>query len=159
MSARDIIADGLPRGLLGADTDAADRLARADDILKALENQGFRITERADETAAGMAAPGLPGALYRLLDRCDYRNVDGWLRGEILRGTEDRFILDATAGMVSSCVLQVAGRRARTMVRETGRQIMTSAAHLLENDFQAVLKAKKEDTVLRNNIHVVPLNR
>lgn len=155
MSARDIIANGLPR--CGLDNE--ERLGQADEIIKALEMQGFRIVQRADETAAGMAAPGLPGALYRLIDRCDYRNVDGWLRGEILRGTKDQFILDATAGMVASCVLQVAACRTRGMIRDTGRQIMTSAAHLLENDIQTVIKSKKDDTVLRNQLHVVPPTR
>lgn len=108
------------------------------------------------EIAAGITAEGLAGAMYRLLARCDYREVQGWLRGEIIRNTEQQTILDTAAAMVSSAVLQVAGMATRSMMRQVARAVMTMASEILEKDIQELGTAKKAETVLKNNIRIVP---
>lgn len=114
-----------------------------------------RVTAQTAEVDAGKQAPGLPGAMYRLIDRCDYREVEGWLRGEVLRGTEERFIYDAVAAMIAASALQVAGHRSRSDIRHTAQIMMTKAALVLESDIATVIKAKKASTVLHNNIRLV----
>lgn len=108
------------------------------------------------EIATGVTMTGIAGAMYRLIDCCDYRFIMGWVRSEIIRNTDEHLIMEAAAAMVASTVLQVAGLRTRSVVRETARAIMTKASHLLEKDLQEMLKAKKADSVLKNNIRLVP---
>lgn len=112
-----------------------------------------RVTPATQELDIGAETPGLVGALYRLMGRCDYREVAAWLRGEIVRNTAEDFVLDAIAGMLGSIVLQVAGMRPRFQVRETGQRLMRDAVNLFERDVQVLLAPKSP---LHNHLRAVP---
>ncbi len=107
------------------------------------------------EIEAGKLMDGYAGAVYRLIDRCDYRETQAWMRGEILRQTSQDDIINAAAAAVEAIALQCAGLVTRSQMREFARRILTKAATVLEDDIQAMIAAKKSDTVLHNRIRLV----
>ena len=113
-----------------------------------------RVTPETQEIDMGASVHGIVGAMYRLMARgCDWREVGGWLNSEILRGTSEGFILDTIAALVSSAVLQVAGKRRPSMVRETSKRLMSDAANVIDRDLKVLLGPK---SVLHNHLSVVP---
>jgi hypothetical protein len=107
------------------------------------------------EVDAGKAMDGYAGAVMRLVDRCDYREVQAWMRAEIIRGTDQAHIINAAAAAVEGIAIQCAGLVTRSQMREFARRILMKAAEVLEQDIQAMIDAKKADTVLANRIKIV----
>ncbi len=107
------------------------------------------------EIDAGKEIPGIAGAVWRLIDRCDYREVEYWISSEMVRGTPQLTMFDVIAAAAAAMVLQMAGRMNRNQVRPAARDIMQKAVELLESDIEVLQKAKKEDTILRNSLRVV----
>ena len=107
------------------------------------------------EIEAGKMMDGYAGAVMRLIDRCDYREVAAWMTSEILRGTKQEDIILAAAAMVEATLLQCASKVTRSQMRQFAAAIGTKAAIVLEQDIQAMIDAKKSDTVLHNRIRLV----
>lgn len=107
------------------------------------------------EVELGKQATGLAGATYRFIDRCDYREAMGWMKSEILRGTEQIHIIETVAGVIAGIATGAAGNIARSQMREFARRVMTLAAHVIEKDITALIDHKKADVVLHNRIRVV----
>lgn len=123
---------------------------------KSLSAAMTKAEEHAQEIAVGSDLEGIAGAVWRLLGRCDYREVEGWIKSEVIRGTPMVTIMDTLSAMIAATTLQMAGRVNRTQMRQCARDIMTKAAELLERDLQELAAAKKTDTILRNNLRIVP---
>jgi len=107
------------------------------------------------EVALGKETPGVTGAMYRLLERCDYREVGPWIRGEVIRTTEQRVVIGAIAAMVASCVVQLAGMVTRSQMQLIARECMQWAVKLLDEDIAALQQHKKAETVIQNRIRVI----
>lgn len=111
--------------------------------------------DRRREIETGSQLEGLPGAMWRLLDKADVCEIERWFRGELVRGTPQVTIFDCVSAFIASSALQVAGRISRTQMRQAAQAIMIKASELLERDIAELQDAKKQSTVLRNNIRVV----
>lgn len=108
------------------------------------------------EVEAGKLMDGYAGAVMRLIDRCDYREVAAWMTSEILRGTKQEDIILAAAAMVEATLLQCASKVTRSQMRQFAATIGTKAAQVLEQDIAAMIANKKSDTILHNRIRIVP---
>lgn len=108
------------------------------------------------EVELGKSAPGLTGATYRFIDRCDYREAIGWMRSEILRNTQQIHIIEVVAGAIAGIAIGAAGNIARSQMAEFARRVMVLADHVVKKDVVELTQHKKAETVLHNRIRLVP---
>lgn len=121
-------------------------LTMAEAAIAAMEEQ---------EITVGKEMEGIPGCVYRLMARCDWREVTPWINGERVRGTPQITIFDTIATLMSSCATQVAGQFGRKQMPEIGQTMFMQAVKMFDADIQDIDKRKKGEAIVRQGITVV----
>lgn len=114
------------------------------------------VAKDREEVRLGSEFEGIPGCMFRFMGQTDYRQVSKWLRGEVIRNMPQACIFDTTAAAVSSIVLQVVGSLVRSNMRPAAQEVMMKAAELLEKDIKALSEMKKQGSIIRNDLRVIP---